>query len=270
LRKESKLSKSALAKRLDIPRTSLYYEPTLPEKDWKLKQRIEEVWRKHPAYGHRRLSLLLQENKKKILRVMRVFGMKPYRRRGRKYRQTKDFSTLYPNLIFSNIPIEENQIWASDFTYLPFKGGFVYLATVMDLWNRKVVGFSVLTTHSAQLTIQALLSVVSKYPPPQVIHSDQGREYISKDYRILCQNLGIQISLSHKGSPWENGYQESFYDKFKVELGDPNRFESLGELVYAIYRQIHYYNTERIHTILKMPPEVFSRRHSEKVEPIYS
>jgi len=70
--------------------------------------------------------------------------------------------------------------------------------------------------------------------------------------------------MSQKGAPWENGYQESFYSQFKVDLGDPNRFTTLGELVYAIYQTIHSYNHSRIHTKLKMPPAVFAEKHQER------
>ena len=66
--------------------------------------------------------------------------------------------------------------------------------------------------------------------------------------------------MSDKGSPWENGYQESFYSQFKVDLGDPSRFETLGELVYEIYQTIYTYNNRRIHTALKMPPIIFANQ----------
>jgi transposase InsO family protein len=66
--------------------------------------------------------------------------------------------------------------------------------------------------------------------------------------------------MSEKGCPWENGYQESFYDKFKIDLGDPNRFHDLGELVYEIYRTIYVYNTTRIHTALRMSPKQFAEK----------
>jgi transposase InsO family protein len=72
-------------------------------------------------------------------------------------------------------------------------------------------------------------------------------------------SVGVAISRSRPGCPWENGYQESFYSSFKVELGDPNRFASLGEFVYAIYQAIHTYNRSRIHTALKMPPAIFAQ-----------
>lgn len=110
------------------------------------------------------------------------------------------------------------------------------------------------------MVINALLSAIHKHPVSEIIHSDQGSEYLSKDYIELNENLGIRLSMSAKGSPWENGYQESFYSQFKVDLGDPNRFDSLGELVYEIYQTIHKYNNERIHTALKMPPIVYANQ----------
>jgi len=70
----------------------------------------------------------------------------------------------------------------------------------------------------------------------------------------------MSISMSRKSSPWENGYHESFYDKFKIDLGDPNRFDDLGELVYEIYQTIHIYNTTRIHTALKMSLREFTKK----------
>ena len=72
------------------------------------------------------------------------------------------------------------------------------------------------------------------------------------------ESLGIKVSMSRKASPWENGYQEAFYSQFKVDLGDPNRFNSLGELIAEIYQTIHIYNTQRIHTVLKMPPKQYA------------
>ena len=200
-------------------------------------------------------------NRKKIKRAMNIFGIKPYRRRGRKFRKTKDNSHSFPNLLLAEFPRHPHHIWASDFTHISFHGKIVYIATVLDLFTREIVGFSVLTTHSVQLVIAALFSAIHKHRHPAIIHSDHGSEYTSKDYVLLNQELGIDMSMSKKASPWENGYQESFYDKFKVDLGDPNRFQDLGELIYAVYQTIHTYNTSRIHTILKMPPAVFARRH---------
>jgi len=255
------MNKKELAKVLGVSRSLLYYQHKLKDKDWKLKQDIEKVLRKFPSYGHKRIALKLKANRKRILRVMKIYGIKPYRRRGKKWRKTKKNAlTAFPNLLLTELPRYLNHIWVSDFTYLSFKGKWIYLATVMDLFSREIVGFSILSNHSTQLVINALLSAIHRHPIADIIHSDQGSEYLSQDYIELSLNLGIRQSMSQKGSPWENGYQESFYSQFKVDLGDPNRFDSLGELVYEIYQTIHKYNNERIHTALKMPPIVYANQ----------
>ncbi|OIO45993.1 MAG: hypothetical protein AUJ28_03255 [Parcubacteria group bacterium CG1_02_37_51] len=104
------------------------------------------------------------------------------------------------------------------------------------------------------------MNAVEKYGRPQILHSDQGSEYTGKIYTVFAESLGIRLSMSKKGSPWENGYQESFYSQFEVDLGDLNRFKTLGELAVAVYQQIYYYNNQRIHTKLKMPPALFVER----------
>lgn len=245
-------SKTKLAKQLGISRSSLYYQPKQFTKDWQLKILIEETLHNNPSYGHKRLAKHLKINKKRTLRVMKLFGIKPYRRRGRKFKKAKENGCVFPNLLLTTIPSYSNHIWASDFTHLSFHGKIIYLATIIDLFDRKVVGFSVLTNHSAQLVMAALLMAVTTQGASEIIHSDQGSEYKSKDYVSLVSSLGINQSMSRKASPWENGYQESFYNQFKIDLGDPNRFETLGELAAAIYQQIHYYNTNRIHSAFNM------------------
>ena len=128
----------------------------------------------------------------------------------------------------------------------------------MDLWNREIVGLSVLTNHSVQLVFNAFLFAIHNHSRPEIFHSDNGSEYDAESFVQMLAELNIKISRSKPGCPWENGYQESFYDKFKIDLGDPNRFKSLGELIYQIYHQIYFYNHTRIHTALKMSPIQFS------------
>lgn len=252
-------TKQDLAKHLGLSRSSLYYHPKKAAADQQLKYQIKHVLHQHPAYGHRRIAIYLKLNKKKIIRVMRKFGLKPYRRRGRKWRKTRDFGSIYPNLLqLLPFPKSGQKIWVSDFTRIAWKGMVVYLATVMDIFDRKVVGWSLLTTHAVQLTLLAFIDALEKHGRPVILHSDQGSEYKSKTYTDFVEGTGTKLSMSHKHSPWENGYQESFYSQFKVDLGDPNRFKTLGELAVAIYLQIHYYNTTRIHTKLKMPPTTYA------------
>ena len=258
---EKPLTKTSLAKQQGICLSSLYYKPKLPQKDWFLKNQIEQVLHQHPSYGHKRLALELHINKKRIRRVMKLIGIKPYRRRGRKFRKPKDLGIVHQNLIQQMpFPDKQNIIWASDFTYIPFHSRTVYLATIKDVFDRRIAGWSLLTSHTAQLTINALIDAVEKHGRPEVLHSDQGSEYKSRVYCGFAQSLGIKLSMSHKGSPWENGYQESFYSHFKVDLGDSNRFKTLGELAAEIFLQIHYYNTRRIHTKLKMPPQQYAEQ----------
>jgi len=251
-------SKALRARELGVSRSTLYYKPKKPDKDWQLKCRIEEVLREHPSYGSRRLAIHLKMNRKPVKRVMNLFGIKAYRRRGRKWKKTKNIKVIYPNLLLTEYPSYENHIWVSDFTRLPFQDKTVYVATVLDLYTRKVVGLSVYTTHAVQLVLSAFMSAIHSNPRPTIFHSDNGSEYDSAVFVEALQTVGVLISRSAPGCPWENGYQESFYDKFKVDLGDPSRFETLGELVLAVYQTIYSYNHTRIHSALKMPPFQFA------------
>jgi transposase InsO family protein len=257
-------TKKELAQSLGVSLASLYYRPKMPERDWRMKVRIEQTLQANPSYGHKRLALKLKVNKKRVRRVMKLYGIKPYRRRGRKYRKIKDSESVYLNLLQQiEFPTRTGMAWVSDFTHIPFHGKVLYLATVMDLYSREVVGWALLTTHSVQLIIAAFIDALEKHSRPIILHSDQGSEYKSRLYTSFAERLGIKISMSHKGCPWENGYQESFYGQLKIDLGDPNRFNTLGELTAAVYLQLHYYNNQRIHSKLKMPPAVFAERHSK-------
>jgi len=251
-------NKRSLARMLGVSRSSLYYAPKRPAHDWALKVAMEQILREHPSYGHRRLALALGVNKKRTKRVMKLFGIQPYRRRGKRWKKPVEKPDhIVANLLLTTEPQYPHHIWVTDFTHVDWKGKRLFIATMMDLFTRTVTGFAVLTNHSVHLVIGSLFSAVHKHPSPDILHSDRGSEYTGKDMRMLLQSLGVRQSMSHAGCPWENGYQESFYSQFKVDLGDPSRFSSLGELVYENYRCIFLYNTSRIHTALKMPPETF-------------
>lgn len=251
-------SKVLRAKELGVSRGTLYYKQKQPDQDWQLKCRIEELLRDYPSYGHRRLALHLQLNKKRVRRVMKIFGIEAYRRRGRKFKKTKNIKVVYPNLLLINYPAYEGHIWVSDFTYIPFQGRTVYFATILDLFTRKVVGMSILTNHSVNLTLSSLMNAILTNPRPEIFHSDNGSEYNADIFIEALKTVGTQISRSAPDCPWENGYQESFYSQFKIDLGDPARFKTLGELVYEIYQTIYRYNNSRIHSALKMSPARFA------------
>jgi transposase InsO family protein len=257
-----KQSKTSLAKEMGVSRASLYYRPKLPEKDLKLKAEIERVLKQHKAYGHKRVALTLEINHKRALRVMKLFGLKPHRKRKVPFKRSdlNQAPMNIPNLISGTIIEARNKVWVSDFTYLPYFGKFIYLATIEDVFTRELIGWAISYKHDANLVSQALFAAIDKNPITEIIHSDQGSEYRSEDYLKLLKSLEIKPSMSEKASPWQNGYQESFYSEFKLELGHPECYPKEGELIEAIARQIYYYNHGRIHSALKCPPAIFAQR----------
>lgn len=260
-KQDIKQTKTALAKKLGVSRGMLYYRHKRPAADESLKADIEKVLKDNPSYGHKRIALELKLNKKRIRRIMKKFHLMPKRRWKQGFIKPDDLGkpeTRYLNLIESFCPIRPNIVWVGDFTHIRFRDGWVYLATVMDIYTREIVGWYLSTNHSKDLIIEAFLDAVDKRKTvPVYFHSDQGSEYESEEYLKLVENQGIIISMSRKSSPWENGYQESFYSGFKLDLGETNHYQDLGELIEAVARTIHYYNTKRIHTKLKMSPLAF-------------
>ncbi len=148
--------------------------------------------------------------------------------------------------------------WVQDFTYIWFRGSWHYLAVVLDLKTRQVVGWALGLRHSSELTLTALKDALRKHPPPAILHSDQGSEYLSFRHQELCDRFEIQLSASAKSSPWQNGFMETWFRGFKLELGPLSQFQDLAQLHEAIALQIHYYNTKRIHSALGMSPAAYA------------
>lgn len=256
-----KITKKELAKSLGVSRQSLYYKPIRESQDLITKATIELVMKEHKSYGHKRIAIELSMNKKKIRRIMKKYGLRPYRRRVKKPFKPDDINkpeTIFKNEIKGFCPIRPNIVWVADFTYMKFQGRFFYIATVMDLFTREIIGWSISVRHDRFLVLEALNMALSKTKKlPLFYHSDQGSEYDSIDCVTTLEENNITISMSAKGHPWENGFQESFYSQFKVDLGWPDQYETFGELIEAIHLQINYYNRSRIHTSLKMSPAKF-------------
>lgn len=257
-------NKSELARRLGVSRSSLYYKRKRPESDEALRVLIEHVMHEHTGYGHRRVAYTLKINRKRAQRVMRLYHLKPARRCrtpikpddiiGKQERSFSDITRILS-------PIAPNVIWVSDFTFIPYRGSFIYLATILDLFTAEVLGANVMTRHTSELPLTALQRALnSTTQPPVWFHSDQGSEYESDAILSKLANSNINVSVTPKGSPWRNGSQESFFGRFKIEFGDPERFDTLPELIETIYAFLAYYNWERIHTRFKMPPSQFAEK----------
>jgi len=256
------LTKTLIAKVFGLTRKSLYLKTVSKIKDELLKNQILDCLAINPGYGHRRIALALGVGKRRARRVMKLYGIKPYKRKARwtKKRDKGKPDSGIPNLIKGSCPLTPNIVFASDFTRLKWNGKVIYLATFIDLFTREVVGWSVSTRHTYELIAEALMEAIVGYGKPKIVHSDQGSEYTSKEYLKFVEGLNIKISMSAKGSPWENGYQESFYDNFKTDLGlEFERFETIGEFVEAVHKTINYYNKERIHLALKTSPSKFKQ-----------
>ena len=197
-------NKAKLARKLGISRSSLYYRPKKPQEDEKIKQQILEVQEDHPAYGHRRIAMELGLNKKRILRIMNKYGIRPLIVRGkpRKGADLGNLPTKTPNIAKTLSPIAANVLWAGDFTYLPWHGGFVYVATVLDVHTREIVGHHIGLRHTTALVIEALQDGIRRAGrSPKIFHSDQGREYVSGPYEKLLQEHQITPSHASKSSP---------------------------------------------------------------------
>ena len=261
------INKTKLAKELGVSRSSLYYKPKREQIDLEIKSQIESVMVEHPSYGHKRIAIALKLNKKRIRRVMKKYGLKPYRSRYKppKPEDLNKPETKYTNLIKNFCPIRPNIVWASDFTYIKYKGRFIYLATIIDIYTREIIGWNISRYHNKYLVLGALKDAEEKTKvQPKYLHSDQGSEYDSYEYTKYAEGKSIQISMSKKSSPWENGFQESYYSNFKIDLIDPESFDTLGELIEEINQTIFYYNNKRIHSELKMSPVSFRKIATEK------
>lgn len=237
---------------------------TLDANDEQLKTLIEETWKTHPAYGHIRLGWELHINHKRISRVMKKFGMKPPRRRVSHFCTKSTSHHQYYNLIKDWVPTKPNELWCSDVSFIPFQGRWWYVATIEDVVTRQVIAVQVGKYHNAALILSTIKQAIQKTGTvPTVFHTDQGTEFMANLCTDYLENLHVNISASDKGSPWQNGFQESFFGRFKEEFGDFQRFDTVSELIEEIYAQVRYYNEERLHRSLKMSPARYAATFSE-------
>ena len=149
---------------------------------------------------------------------MKLFKLKVPRRRGRRPKKLDDLgnpAVSIPNRLSAQISYPD-QVWAQDFTYLYFAGSWWFVATVIDLFTREILGFAFSRHHNKYLILDALREALGTGRKPGILHSDQGSEYRAYDYWDLLKAYGILPSYSKKASPWQNGFQESFYSNFKL------------------------------------------------------
>lgn len=154
-----------------------------------------------------------------------------------------------PNLLNRNFDIEHpNKVWVTDITYLIFNNKRAYLSTILDLFDRKVVAYRISKFNDNQLVIDTLNEAIAKNKDVYglIIHSDQGFQYTSFSYKAICESVGIQISMSRKGTPLDDSPMESYHRILKKETLYNNYITNLEEYIAIVEDWIEFYNTKRI------------------------
>jgi putative transposase len=248
--------------------------------DEQLVRQIRAAQGRHRGrYGRRRMTTEISEahgrpvNQKRIARVMREHGLQSHKRRRFRVVTTdsKHAHPLAPNVLGRDFTATApNQKWLADLTYVPTQEGWLYLALVLDLYARKLVGWAMSQTMPQELTLNALSMALGWRDPDDglVHHSDRGSQYAAKDYRKKLKARGITVSMSRKGDCWDNAPMESVNGTLKVECVNDVLFATREEAHQAIIEYIGYYNTERRHSSLgNIAPAEFERRWRAGIEP---
>jgi len=175
----------------------------------------------------------------------------------RRFRVTTDSEHAHPvapNTLGRQFTVESpDQVWAGDITYIPTAKGFSYLAVIVDLFSRRVVGWAMAEHLRTELAMDALAAALgARVPGPNMLHhSDRGCQYASTSYREKLANLGIVVSMSRSGDCYDNAVVESFFGTLKQELVHDARWETHAEARAAIHDYIEvFYNRRRLHSSL--------------------
>lgn len=228
------------------------------------KNRIETILADFPYYGYIRVTEELKRrgcavNKKRISRIMKETGLAQKRRKsGMKTTNSRHRLPVYPNLVKEISASRPKHIWVGDITYVRLAKGFCYVAALLDIFTRKVVGWSV-ELHMETSLVVAALKLALEGGAPEYHHSDRGGQYCSREYTDLLKENGVKISMADTGVSVDNPYAESFNRTLKVEevyLADYETIDDARELMKRFIEEM--YNKKRLHSSLGYkPPEEF-------------
>lgn len=211
-------------------------------------------------YGSPRMTVELNEtgfsiSENTVAKLMEKQGLKA--RNGKGYKYFPDVlarNHVSENLLRRNFKASRpDEKWVSDITYIKVEKGFVYLAVIMDLFSRKIIGWSLDTTMTNQLIMDAFTMAVAsrKVEPGLILHSDRGVQYRSGEYQALLLNEGIRPSMSRKGNCWDNAAMESFFGRFKVEALYAEDITNKQKAYSCVFEYIElFYNNHRRHSSL--------------------
>jgi transposase InsO family protein len=200
-------------------------------------------------------------NEKRVRRVMKKFGLRPIT--WRTFVRTTDSRhgfPVYPNLVKNRQVRSVNEVWVADITYIRIQSSFVYLAAILDLYSRRVVGWAISKRIDTELCLTALrMALETRQARGCIHHSDRGVQYASARYVALLREHGLEISMSAKGNPYDNAFMESFYKTLKYEevhLADYDTYEDVIERLPIFLEEV--YNRKRLHSSIGyLPPLEF-------------
>lgn len=249
---------------LEVPRSSYYHaaKPTPTQRsDHQLGDMIQAIFKRHRRrYGYRRIWEELADQDivcaaDRVRRIMRERGLraiqpKTYVPRTSDGRADKPS----PNLLFGQpLPAEPDQVWAGDITFIPTSAGWLYLAVIIDLYSRKIVGWSLDDNLRTPLVIDALKQALGSRSTTRkpIFHSDRGSQYGSGAYREVLSKAGMRQSMSARANPYHNAWTESFMGTLKAEMLQDGCFINAQDARTEIFAYIDsYYNTQRKHSAL--------------------
>lgn len=222
---------------------------------------IHQVEREHDHnYGVQRVYKELNEKgitvgRSRVQRIMHQHGIKAQIISKYKPHTTKadPNEQAFPNLLNQKFGVTEfNTVWLADITYVRIGGKWCYLACILDLARRKLIGWALGTKPTANLAAKALnMAILRERPPKGLIHhSDRGSQYTSKKYKDILNENGIIGSMSRKGNPYDNAPMESFFHSFKGEHVNKRYFATIGQAVASFRNWFDYYNIRRRHSAL--------------------
>lgn len=243
---------------LDITKSTYYKYRNREDKDYYDYLIVKEIFDESKCtYGFRRvlegvkIKYGVTFNHKKVSRIMKKYGLVPkyYKRPKNTVDNRRMEENVKDNLLKRNFSADDaNQKWCTDVTYLIHNGQRAYLSSIIDLYDRKIVSYVISRHNDNKLVIDTLLQAIAKRNDVSgvILHSDQGFQYTSYEYRAICEAKGIQISMSKKGSPVDNSPIESWHSLLKKEVLYTNNISSLSDYMVQVEDWIEFYNTSRI------------------------
>lgn len=260
---------------MELSESSYYADPKISraeQEEWEadIRGKIEQIRVEYETSGYRMLLHHLKRNgveigERRLRRVMSKFKLhiKP-KKRFVHTTDSKHGHRVYPNLIKGKEINNVNQVWASDFTYIRIENGFVYLAVILDLYSRKVIGWGISKRIDAKLAMSALaMAIARRQPGVGVIHhSDRGVQYLSDEYTGILKTHEFQISCSAKGNPYDNAFVESFMKTLKRDEVYLKKYRTYLDVIDNVPRFIEdVYNRKRLHSGLDYcPPEEYENK----------